>query len=203
MNTLIYNKEPSALIDHMDTYFKEKPPECTMVSRDGHEIQFHKELLYQTKFMQKMVKTANLECCNCKVEIFCPSLVKEDLEIIVSFLYSGKISCSDQTVCSEVISNLTQLFGFPSIDFNGETNTWPTIKNEIEEPEDIKELLLPNNSLSVEVKPLKTDEDLDIPLDDLQPDDYFDTVKNYFVYLIFYHRGLGIHCNFPLGYYLG
>ena len=191
MSTLIYNKEPLALIDHMDTYFKEKPPQCTLVSRDGHEIHIHKELLYQTKFMQKMVKTANLECCNCKVEIFCPSLAKEDLEIIVRFLYSGKISCSDQIVCSEVISNLTQLFGFPSIDFNGETITWPTIKNEIEEPEDIKELL--TNSLfktgkadyGVEVKPLKTDEDEEIPLDDLQPDDIFDTVKNYFVYQIY------------------
>ena len=40
----------------------------------------------------------------------------------------------------------------------------------------------------VEVKPLKTDEDEEIPLDDLQPDDIFDTVKNYFVYQIYWSK---------------
>ena len=53
------------------------------------------------------------ECC--KVEIFCPSLLKEDLEMIVKFLYNGKIFCKDQTVVSKVCKNLNQLFGFPSI----------------------------------------------------------------------------------------
>ena len=77
MNTVLYNKEPLVLIDHMDTYFKEKPPEVSLVSKDGHEIQIHKELLYQTKFLQKVLKTASLECCNCKIEIFCPRPLRQ------------------------------------------------------------------------------------------------------------------------------
>ena len=165
MGVTVYNKEPFALIDHMDSYFKEKPPDCCMVSQEGHEIQIHKELLYQTKFMQMMVKSANLDCCNCKVEIMCPSLCKQELEIVVQFLYSGKILCSDQTVCTQVLANLTQLLGFPSIDFKGTTITWPTIKNEIQE--DPEEQPFISNSLSVEVK---TD-------NDIQPDDMnFDMV---------------------------
>ena len=42
-------------------------------------------------------------------------MLKEDLEMIIKFLYSGKIYCDDQIVVTKVCKNLTQLFGFPSI----------------------------------------------------------------------------------------
>ena len=174
MSVKVYNKEPLALVNYMDTYFKEKPPDCSLISKEGHEMQIHKELLYQTKFMQTMVKSANLDCCNCKIEILCP-IVKEDLEMIVNFLCSGKISCKNETECSEVLSNLTQLFGFPSIDLKeGGTITWPVIKDEIQEPPDIVPQFV-SNSLDVEVKPVKTD---NVEYDDMQTDDIFGMVSS-------------------------
>ena len=51
----------------------------------------------------------------CKIEIFCPSIPKEELEIMVQFLYSGRIYCQDQNLVPKICKNLTQLFGFPPV----------------------------------------------------------------------------------------
>ena len=119
MSCLFFNRDPLALVNNMDSYFKQVPPDCTILSSDGFELQIHKELLYQTRFMRKMLKTIEID--ENKIEIFCPSCTKEELEIIVDFLYSGELYCMDQSVASQIFDYLTECFGFPSrnFDFNG------------------------------------------------------------------------------------
>ena len=77
MSSVVYNREPMALVNTMDAYFKARPPDYSIFSKDNCEISLHKELLYQTSFMCSLVKSANLDSC-CKIEIICPSLQKED-----------------------------------------------------------------------------------------------------------------------------
>ena len=119
MGVQFYSKDPLALVDNMASYFRQMPTDCTLFSEDGTEVQVHKELLFQTKYLRKMIKSLKMEYS--RIEIMCPSLSSEELEDIVKFLYSGKISCTDQSTASHIFQNLTQLFGFPSknFDFNG------------------------------------------------------------------------------------
>ena len=122
MDCVLFSKEPLALVNNMDSYFKETNPDCSLFSQDNCEIPIHKELLYQTKFMRSMIKSLNMDSCLSKIEIMCPSLTKDELEIIVKFLYSGEISCVDHDLGNEVSNSLTQLFGFPSIDGTSNSN---------------------------------------------------------------------------------
>ena len=119
MASIFYNKDPMAIVNNMDSYFKQIPPDCSIYSKDGFEFPIHKELLYQTKVLRQMIKDTDMDCC--KIEIMCPSLSKEELEIIVNFLYKGKTFCTGEAVAFQVIDNLKHLFGFPSrnFDFNG------------------------------------------------------------------------------------
>ena len=48
----------STIIDYMETYFKKKPKDCILYSEDGTGIEIHKELLGQTEFMRKLLKSA-------------------------------------------------------------------------------------------------------------------------------------------------
>ena len=100
------------LIKNKNSYFKNTSPECSLFSQDNHEIPIHKELLYQTELMRKMIKNVGFDS---KIELICPSLSKEELETIVYFLYEGKILCAEQSAISQVSQNLTELFGFPFI----------------------------------------------------------------------------------------
>ena len=75
----------------------------------SHEISIHKELLYQTRYMREMITNVGFES---KIEIFCPSISKEELKNIVDFLYCGKFSFKNQIAASETTENLNQLFGF-------------------------------------------------------------------------------------------
>ena len=54
---------------------------------------------------------------NNKIEIMCPFVAKRELEIIVKFFYTGQVYCGEQAFASQVFNNLTQLFGFPSRNF--------------------------------------------------------------------------------------
>ena len=92
MTCTYYNKDPLALVNNMDSYFKQIPPDCSLFSQDNHEIQIHKELLYQTKFAREMIKSVGLDL---NIEVICPSLSKDELETVVDFLYSGKILFSN------------------------------------------------------------------------------------------------------------
>ena len=105
------SKDSLAVMNYKESYFMQKPPDCSLFSEEGHEILIHKELLYQTKFMLEILKSSN--CCSCKIEIFFPSLQKEDLKDMVKFLYTGEITYKDQRDVHEVLVNLTNFLGFP------------------------------------------------------------------------------------------
>ena len=119
MSSTFYNKDPMAVVDNMDSYFKKIPPDCSLFSEDGFEIPVHKEVLYQTEFMRQMLKSANMDYC--KIEIFCQTVLREELDVIVKFLYHGEICCTNHDVASQVSNNLNKLFGFPTkkFKFNG------------------------------------------------------------------------------------
>ena len=51
-----------------------------------------------------------MDCCG-KLEIILPSISGNDLENIVTFLYSGRILCTDPMATSKILSNLTDLLG--------------------------------------------------------------------------------------------
>ena len=87
MSCVLYNKEQISLASYMIKYFKQRPPDCTLFSEDNCKILIHKELLYQTQYMRSMIKSATIGCCCSQIEILCPSMTINELEIIVQFLY--------------------------------------------------------------------------------------------------------------------
>jgi len=110
----------------MNSYFQQKPTDCSLFSEDGHEFPIHKELLCQTKFLCHIVKSTKMDCYG-KLEIILPSISGNDLENIVTFLYSGRILCTDPMATSKILSNLTDLLGFPeSMELSG------AVKDEIQ-----------------------------------------------------------------------
>ena len=102
MGSVFYNEEPLANAQFLDSYLMQKPPDCSFFTEDGCEIPVHKELLCQTELMCEIIKRSD---CN-KIEIIFSELSKEELELMVEFLYRGQISCSDNTVANQVISNI-------------------------------------------------------------------------------------------------
>ena len=112
MGCVVYNKEPLVFVNAMESYFKSSPPDCSLFSHDNYGILVHKELMYQTKFMREMIDTVGIDS---KIEVFCPSLSKEELEMIVDFFYNGNMFCTNKAVVSQVSKNLEELFGFPLI----------------------------------------------------------------------------------------
>ena len=75
--------------NYLDTYFKNKSPDCILYSQGGGEFRIHKEIFSQTDFLRKILLTAN--CCE-KMEILCPCS-KEEHAHLVNFLYNGEIQC--------------------------------------------------------------------------------------------------------------
>ena len=122
MVCVLHSKEPLVLFDNMDSYFLTTPPDCSLFSQDNHEIQIHKELLYQTKFTREMINSVGLDF---NIEVICPSLSKDELEIVVDFLYSGKILFSNEKAVSRLCMNLEELFGFPLIQDEMSETTQP------------------------------------------------------------------------------
>ena len=54
-----------------------------------------------------------MNCCNCEannLQIFIPSLEKEDLKNLIHFIYVGEIVCKDQA--PKILANLNEVFGF-------------------------------------------------------------------------------------------
>ena len=62
--------------------------------------------------MREMISRIGIDS---NIDVICPSVSKEELEIIVQFLYNGKLVHADETVVSEASKNLEELFGFPSL----------------------------------------------------------------------------------------
>ena len=122
MDCLLFNKDPMSLVDNMDSYFKNTPPDCSLFSKENHKILVHKELLYQTKAMREMIKNVGIDS---KIEVICASLSKEELEIIINFFYDGKILCSNQNAAHQAKKDLEDIFGFPLIQDEISTTTEP------------------------------------------------------------------------------
>ena len=59
MKCHISNKEPIGLTANMDSYFKQKRPDCSLFSQDNFEFQVHKELLFQTEYLRDMINSVN------------------------------------------------------------------------------------------------------------------------------------------------
>ena len=64
--------------------------------------------------MCAIASSVKTDCCR-KLEIVFPSMSKEALEKIVTFLYSGKIICDKKSDASQTLSNLTKLLGYPDV----------------------------------------------------------------------------------------
>ena len=124
MSSVLLDKKPVVLIKKRDSYFKQallknmesyleqNPPDCSLYSQDNFEFPVHKEVLYQTKYLCEIIKNSFSETCCCKIEILCQSISKEELKIMVDFLYTGNISCDNQTLGFLTCENLNKLFGF-------------------------------------------------------------------------------------------
>ena len=108
----LVNKDNFDIVNYIESNIKLQPPDCSLFSEEGFEIPILKEVLYQTKFMREMLKS--MDCCCGKVELFFPTLAKEDLELMVDFLYHGRIICRNQSDLCKVVVNLTQFLGFPN-----------------------------------------------------------------------------------------
>jgi len=132
MDSNVYSSDPMVLVNTMDSYFKSTPPDCSIFSQDDYGILIHRELFYQTKFMRDMVDSINADS---KIEMICPSLSKEELKIIVDFLYNGKILNRNEKTVSQASKNLQELFGFPLIQYgtykNRESEQDIKVKNEL------------------------------------------------------------------------
>ena len=117
MSIILSNQEPMALTKYIETYFKDTTPDIHLFSQDNFEIPIHKELFYQTRLMRSMIKSANFDYCCSKASVLCP-MSREELEMIVQFLYGGKLFCKNQEEAAQVSENLKKLFGFPQIHLN-------------------------------------------------------------------------------------
>ena len=118
----LISDEPLILVNNMVSYFKHTPPDCSLFSEDNFEFPIHKELLYQTEFMQSMIKSSNFDGFYSKLTVMCQS-PKEDLETIVHFLYHGETMCKNQLKASELSKSLTELFGFPQMNLGSNFET--------------------------------------------------------------------------------
>ena len=96
--------------DLFETLSKFKEADCILYSEEGTKVKIHKEILCQTRFMKNVLLKANRFCCG-NTEIFCPCPTDE-LEVMVKFLYSGKISLENEPEMIRIQENLTKLFGF-------------------------------------------------------------------------------------------
>ena len=134
MDCTLKAQDPWILVDNMNSYFKSQPKNCSIFSEENCEFPIHHEILYQTPFMREMVKSVNWNCTDLQIAIFCPLVSKDELKIIVNFLYSGKILCANVTMGSQIEKLLTELFGFPSISSTEKPET-------ILEKDQVKELI--------------------------------------------------------------
>ena len=70
---------------YIESYLKKKETDCILYSNNGVEFNIHKEVLYQTKFMQSLLLSTHDICCT-TTEIICPCSESE-LDCMVNFLY--------------------------------------------------------------------------------------------------------------------
>jgi hypothetical protein len=148
MTCMVLNKAPISLVKNMKSYFKQNPPDCSLFAQDNFEFPVHKEVLFQARYLHEMIKNTTSDSCSCKIEILCQSISKEMLQIMVDFLYSGKISCDNQKLCIQACKCLNTVFGFPIIiKDDGESiflrtekeMTWTVLPKETNNPRVVKD----------------------------------------------------------------
>ena len=69
MDYIVKNNEPLALVNSLNSYFKQRPPDCSLFSQYNCEIQIHRELLYQTSYLRDMIKSVNMDYSCCKIGV--------------------------------------------------------------------------------------------------------------------------------------
>ena len=99
-------------------YLRLHPTDCCLYSQDGSRFEIHKEVLGQTAFLRKSLESTK-NCCCVAIQILCPCSEKE-LDLLVKFLYTGKIVSDDVDDLSKTIENLKEILGFPK-----ELSFWP------------------------------------------------------------------------------
>lgn len=177
LGCFLQTKEPLALVTNMDSYFQVTPPDCSLYSQDKFEFPVHKEVLYQTKVMCDMIKSTNVKDYSIdysKIEIICPSLAREDLQVIVNFLYTGKIYGLNPNKFDQIASILNKLFGFPSIFEKSNDNQqiqYPNYKT--------SNSLNPKSILKKEV--LEGYEGLKVIKEEIKEYDYYEVVSTFYL----------------------
>ena len=90
----------------MQSFLKDKEPDCILYSKDGIKFNIHKEILYQSKLFRDISIFGHVGCCK-SIEIFSPCSENE-LESILNFLYDGTISFDTETKVAMVLDNLAR-----------------------------------------------------------------------------------------------
>jgi len=114
MNNFLSNQEPMALVNYMEAYLKNTKPDITLLSEDKFEFTVHKEIFFQTQLMRTMIKSSDSGYCCSRVSVIC-SIPREELEMVVQFLYSGEVFCKNQNEANILSENIAGLFGFPKL----------------------------------------------------------------------------------------
>ena len=114
MNSFLCSEGPMALINYMETHLKHTKPDITLLSEEKVGIMVHKEIFYQTQLMRTMIRSTDSDYCCSNVSVIC-SIPREELEMMVQFIYSGEVYCKNQKEANILSENLTGLFGFPKI----------------------------------------------------------------------------------------
>ena len=97
--------------DFKDFLTKNKETDCILFSQERTKFTIHKEVLFPTRLMRNILKSAS-GMDNKELEIFCPCSEYE-LESIVDFLYEGQISCQKVNDIANIQDNLIKIFSFP------------------------------------------------------------------------------------------
>ena len=145
---MVILKNDQLLLDRtnfLESILKNKRHDCILYSSEGMKFSIHKEIFFESKLMQNILKNAN-HCCKV-LEIITPCS-KNELEYIVNLLYSGRISCLKQFEMLQVQENLTKIFGFPASLFTYENPS----KSNLEKGHKIEEKLEVSDEITDEKK---------------------------------------------------
>ena len=57
MNSTLFNNDPMAIMDYMDTYMNKNPPDCNIFSEDGYKLPVHKGSLILEDHLSVIIST--------------------------------------------------------------------------------------------------------------------------------------------------
>ena len=120
---MVYLRNNIPTFDHhefIESFLQNRKTDCILYSREGTKYDVHKEILFPTILMKNILSTdSNIGCCQ-NLEIFCPCPAKE-LESMLKLLYGGSIFYNSEQNVSDIVKNLTKLFGFAEGLFSEDT----------------------------------------------------------------------------------